>query len=328
MECKKLAQSTRPLHCGVVHGPWFAGSWFTGPWFTAGWIVLAAAVCSSPPARGQESYAQNEARLKEMTPDQKQELRRKKFRFDELSAEEQQHLRELHHSIVTDPNAEELVDTVTRYNRWLANLDASERSDLLDIKEPEKRIERIKELMRKQEERRFLAYAGNLPENDRTTIYNWLREFVAAHADEIRQRAPSFIRQRIDDAPDEAARREQLFMHWQRARRDGDMPFPRPSDLNELFEKFSPETQKTIEAAAANKLTSEPEDQRTPQRQQALEQERVGELVRMALWARYFPQISLEELLKYYAAMKSDDPRRKLVQGKEGEELRRELQRM
>ena len=117
-------------------------------------------------------------------------------------------------------------------------------------------------------------------------------------------------------------------MHWQRARRDGDMPFPRPSDLNELFEKFSPETQKTIEAAAANKMTSEPEDQRTPQRQQALEQERVGELVRMALWARYFPQISLEELLKYYAAMKSDDPRRKLVQGKEGEELRRELQRM
>ena len=108
----------------------------------------------------------------------------------------------------------------------------------------------------------------------------------------------------------------------------GDMPFPRSEDYAELFKKFSAETQKTIETSAANKLSSEPAEQRTPERQRALEQERVGELVRMALVARYFLQISLEELLKYYATMKPDDQRRKQLEGKEGEELRRELQRM
>jgi hypothetical protein len=220
------------------------------------------------------------------------------------------------------------MDTVTRYSRWLATLDSHERSTVLDIKEPEKRIERIKELMQKQEERRFLLFAGSLPAEDRTTIFDWLREFVAAHADEIYRKTPPFIRQRIDEAPDEAARREQLFIHWQRARRDSDMPFPRSEDYAELFKKFSAETQKTIEASAASKLSNEPADQRTPERQRALEQERVSELVRMARVARYFPQISLEELLKYYAAMKPDDLRRKQLEGKEGEELRRELQRM
>src|SRR4051794_39380166 len=138
-----------------------------------------------PSAARAQSYSQNEARLKEMTPDQKEDLRRKKNRFDELSIDEQRRLRDLHQSIATDPNASDLMDTVTRYSRWLATLDSTERSTLLDIKEPEKRIERIKELMHKQEERRFLFYAGNLPEKDRTTIYDWLREFVAAHADEI-----------------------------------------------------------------------------------------------------------------------------------------------
>jgi len=52
------------------------------------------------------------------------------------------------------------------------------------------------------------------------------------------------------------------------------------------------------------------------------------ELVLTARYSRYFPQVSLDELLKFYAAMKPDDQRRKQLDGKEGEELRRELQRM
>src|SRR4029078_4272008 len=66
----------------------------------------------------------------------------------------------------------------------------------------------------------------------------------------------------------------------------------------------------------------------TPERKTELERQRMEDLVRIALYSRFFPQISEDELLKFYAAMKTDDPRRKQLEGKEGWELRRELQRM
>src|SRR5262245_47494401 len=109
--------------------------------------VLASPAWHAPAASGQDSYSKNAARLKEMTADQKEELSKKKIRFNDLSSEQQQKLRDLHHSIITDPDANELSDTATRFNRWLANLDSTERSALLDIKEPDKRIARIKESM-------------------------------------------------------------------------------------------------------------------------------------------------------------------------------------
>jgi hypothetical protein len=292
-------------------------------------LVLAAALSMLPASsQADDSAAQNAERIKQMSPDQKDDLRRKKLRFDELSADEKQRLRDLHASITSDPNAGDLSDTVTRYARWLSSLEATERSTLLDIKDPEQRIARIKELMQQQEERRFRQYFSNLPEDDRKTIYKWLSEFVAKHADEIRERLPPPAKQRIADAPDDEARRRELFGSWLRSRREFNLPFFKSEDYLDLFKKFSPETQKTIESSAVNALSSDPEDQRTTERQHALQQQRVEELARTALYSRFFPQISQEELLKYYAAMKTDDPRRKQLEGKEGEDLRRELQRM
>jgi hypothetical protein len=277
---------------------------------------------------GQDDASDSAARLKQMTPEQKDDLRRKKIRFDELSAEEKQQIRDLHASITNDPNAKELSETLRLYNRWLANLDPADRSTLLDIKDPQQRIARIKELMQQQEERRFRQYFANLPEEDRKTIFKWLGEFVASHTEAIRDRLPPPDKQRLADAPNEEARRRELFGIWQRRRRELGLPFPGPDDYDRLFKDFSAETQKTIESSAANALSAESEDKRTPERQVAIQHEKVAELVRTALYSRFFPQISQEELLKYYAAMKTDDPRRKQLEGKEGEELRRELQRM
>src|SRR5262245_24292671 len=112
-------------------------------------LVLATGLSGSLPSSlfGDDSAAQNAERIKQMSPDQKDDLRRKKLRFDELSPDEKQRLRDLHASINGDPNAVDLSDTVTRYARWLSTLDATDRSTLLDIKDPEQRIARIKELM-------------------------------------------------------------------------------------------------------------------------------------------------------------------------------------
>jgi hypothetical protein len=273
--------------------------------------------------------AKNAARLSQMSAEQKEDLSRKRLRFEELSAADKQKLRDLHDSISADPNATELLDTVTRYNRWLATLDSPEKSVLLDIKDPQQRIARIKQLMQQQEERRFKQYFANLPEEDRATIYKWLGEFVSSRAKEIRERLPPPVRQRLDElVDDEPRRREMLFGSWQRWRREFSLPNPGQDEYTQLFARFSAETQRTIESSAASDLTKEPEAERTTQRQQALQRARMDELVRTALYSRFFPQISQEELLKFYAGIKSDDPRRRELDGKEGEELRRELQRM
>jgi hypothetical protein len=272
-----------------------------------------------------DSYARNAARLEQMTPEQKEDLARKKVRFDGLTAAEKQHLRDVHASITGDPNAKELSETATRYARWLTSLDPAEKAPLLDIKDPQQRIARIKELMQQQEERRFRAFAGNVPEEDRKTVYKWLGEWLVAHFDEYRERLPRDARQRIDEAPDDDARRRAMIEGWERARRP---VVPGASDYDELFKRFSSETQKYIESAAAAALAAEPEKDRTPQRQHELQQQRIEYIVQTARYSRFFAQVSQEELLKFYASMKPDDPRRERLEGKEGDELKRELQRM
>src|SRR5262245_36241832 len=291
------------------------------------WCVLASAALLAPvltrSARADDSYAQNAARLEKMNADQKEELRRKKLRFDGLNSDEQQRLRDLHTEITSDANAKELQDTARSFNRWLQTLDSAERSTLMDIKDPQERIARIKELMQQQEERRFRDYAGNLPEEDRNVISKWIGEWVMAHADEIREHLPRDFRQRIEDAPDDDSRRRALITAWQQWRQR--QLSPSTSEHNDLLQRLSSETQKTIESLVATELSKEPEEQRTRERQQALQQQRVGDIVRIALWSRTIPLVSQEELLKFYADMKTDDPRRKQLEGKEGVELRREL---
>lgn len=294
--------------------------------FRSVWIVGLLTALS--PLASADDFAANAARLEQMSAEQKEELSRKRLRFDELSASEQQRLRSLYGMIAADANADELLSTVTRYNRWLSTLEAAERSTLLDIKDPKLRIARMKELMQQQEERRFKQYFANLPSEDRQTIYKWLAEFVVRRADEIVERLPPHIRQRWHDEGDEVRRREMLFGNWQRYRREFNLPGPSQEDYDALFEQFSSETQKAVASSATSALNAEPEDQRTPQRLQALQRMRMEDIVRTAIYSRFFRQISQDELMRFYNAMKTNDPRRRMLEGKEGEELRRELQRI
>lgn len=301
---------------------WLAGLVVAACW-AAGGVARAAA---------DDSYAQRAERIARMTPEEKEELRKKKERFDALSPAEQQRIRALHAAIAADPDSQELIQTMTRYNRWLATLDPTDRYKLLDTRDPQERVARVKELLQQQEERRFRQYFANLPEEDRKTIYQWIGEFLAAQADRVRARLPEGIAHRLEHAPVDEARRRELFIAWQRWRRDFDLPAPGSEDYAALLKRFSPETQKQIEAAAQATAASESSTPRDPQqareRLRELQIRRVEELVRTALYSRFFPQVSQQELLKFYQAMKPDDPRRKLLEGKEGEELHRELQRM
>src|SRR5687767_6902602 len=77
-----------------------------------------------------EGYQERVERLQKMSPEEKEDLQRKKKRFDELPEAEKDRLRELYAAITIDPQSEALSETIRRYNRWLATLSSAQRSDV------------------------------------------------------------------------------------------------------------------------------------------------------------------------------------------------------
>ena len=287
-------------------------------WAASALCFVAICLALSGSAFGEETVAERKDRLAKMTDDQKIELQRKKERFDELSKETQEKLRNLHTVISSDPNAKELEETVRRYNQWLASLESPQRAALLSIQNPTERILRIKELMQQQEDRRFREFSYDLPEEDRKTIQRWLQDFVSRHADEIRRRLPDEAKKRIDDSPEEQ-RPVELLNAWQRFRRQLDLPYPAQEDTKELVPLLSTKAQNRIMVALPAGDAQAAAD---------TQHQRVVELIRAVNFSRFMPHVSNEELLKFYHAMKPDDPRRERLEGLEKDKLYDELRRM
>lgn len=277
-------------------------------------VVIAGTGLLVSAARGQDALQENTERLSKMSADEKAALSKKKQRFDELPPAERERLRELHVSIAQDPQAQELAGTVRRYNQWLANLGLSDRTAILDEKDPEKRIARIKELVHAQEERRFgefiRGFVEKLEPEDKDAFYKWFGDFVERHKELLIKRMPDDIRRRYKDA-DESAGRRYLMGSWsyQYRERENDTPVPSAEDLDQLIAALSPEARKPFAA---------PE----------LRQTRVITFMRAAVFSRTAPQVSKDELEKFYHKMPKDDQRRAALENLDGDTLLRELQKL
>ena len=145
----------------------------------AGWFTLAFAL---PP---DESLEARRLRLESLTAAEKEELLRKKDRFDRLSAEEQAQLRRLHDSMIREENADQLRRVMVHYCEWLATLTASQRAELRSL-DAKQRIQRIKSLLKEQDKERFQRLVEKqLPPEDLETISAWLNQFLAQHKKDI-----------------------------------------------------------------------------------------------------------------------------------------------
>ncbi|MEX2118653.1 MAG: hypothetical protein WD847_03510 [Pirellulales bacterium] len=126
-------------------------------------IVLAvAAACSLGFSDPRELIGQRREKVERMTPQEKQQLRRKLDRFQGYPPEEQQRMRDLEAALRADPEADALRQVLDRYDLWLTELSAAERHELLILEGPE-RIERIKQLR-----------GERLGEKDREAVLKWL----------------------------------------------------------------------------------------------------------------------------------------------------------
>ena len=145
-------------------------------------------------AWGEDAAAENQARLEGMTDAEKTALLQKKRRFDDLPAAEQERLREFHAALQTDPRQTELKHVLERYSSWLRMLTPLERAELTSLP-PDKRLEKIGELLHAQDAQRFRMMARGLllsPE-DLSVIQEWCDKFIDDHAQEVLDQIPDDV---------------------------------------------------------------------------------------------------------------------------------------
>jgi hypothetical protein len=274
--------------------------------------LLAAACASAPVVCADETEVQRLERLQAMSDAEKAAILGKKSRYDELGPAGQQRLRTLQDAISRDPDAKQLEETITRYNKWLANLSSPQRGAILAIADPTERIKKIKELMQKQEEDRFRLFVQEeVTRADLDTIHAWLGEFVQKNEAQITPRLRHEWQRHLESLTDEAVRRRTLVTYWQFSRRDPEMTSPSKEDFDQLLGKLSEDFRKRINAVAK----AEDRDRR------------LSELVFGAIVSRA-AQPSRDELQKFYASMPADDTRRERLEGLERDDLYRVLQQM
>ncbi|GIW93436.1 MAG: hypothetical protein KatS3mg110_1477 [Pirellulaceae bacterium] len=163
-------------------------------WLGALW--LAGIACGQDVATLREHLAK-------LSPQEKEEFLRKQQRFYALPEEQQQKLRQLHREITEAPDCRELEQVLHRYHQWLKTLQPGERAELLSLP-PERRIERIKQLLEAQELHRFRQLTkATFNDNDIRQIFDWLREYTKTHEKELLAIMPAERRKSYEERSDD-----------------------------------------------------------------------------------------------------------------------------
>jgi hypothetical protein len=261
------------------------------------WLLVIVVLCGGPSSvRAEESPAERRARVKNLSPEAKEELRLKEERFANLSESERQRLRSLHEELSKCDDSARLQGVLERYHAWLATLSSTERAKLLDLPADE-RIKRIKKTMEEQEEQRFrdLARVEKLSPADQEAIGKWLESFIDAHQAEILAATQEQWRPSEGSAGYRMALTFQLLWHW--TSEDSKMPKPSAEEVNDLVASLSPEARKPFEA----------------KHEPGVKTKLVQEWVRAAIVSRRMPlPVSTETLLKFYKEELSDQERERL----------------
>jgi hypothetical protein len=270
------------------------------------WLLVAVVSVQADDLR------QRQRRIKELTPQEKQELQRREERFRALSPGEQERLRELHRSIEQADDGEALEAVLVRYHAWLNRLRPRQRADLLDLP-PEQRIKRIRDLLETQAAERFQEFAAaQLEFEDRRAINEWLWSLLEKHEEDLLQRFSPDHRQMVERFPRSSREFRGSLYFGLRAIQPQEWDFLSPESIDVLREKLS--------AKARDALDREQD----PRKRAHL----VGEWARAAIFSRrgWQPPVSEDELMKFFNEHIAADERARL-ESLPSEQLRAELER-
>jgi hypothetical protein len=111
-----------------------------------------------------------------MSAVEKDQLLRKRDRFERLSPAEQDRLRKLDETLASDSQGEQLRSIMLRYHNWLSVLPSSQRNEIVRLP-AEERVAKIKERLAEQDEKRRQELAKeSINFSDESKIRYWLNE--------------------------------------------------------------------------------------------------------------------------------------------------------
>ena len=147
-------------------------------WHSLGLLGIMALAAIGPTAGTAEGISARRARIEQMSAAEKQLLREKKDRFDQLTEHEQDKLRLIHNQLEGDPDSERLTRVMENYFEWLKTLSPGQRAELLELGVDE-RIARVKFFHQEQQSQYFRRLiATQLPAADGRAMFAALERAV------------------------------------------------------------------------------------------------------------------------------------------------------
>lgn len=119
-------------------------------WLVAGCLFVLVAVRSNSENAEDADMRRNRERIEAMARTDRDRLRHNQSEFQQLTAQDERRLRELHNAVSSD---ERLERTLSRWHDWLATLTIEQRENVLSAKTPQERMEIVRNLRREQHER-------------------------------------------------------------------------------------------------------------------------------------------------------------------------------
>lgn len=278
-------------------------------------IVAVIAAHSMTMCEATESTAARHRRLKEMSATEQQELRQEQARLARLTATERQRLRGLSEQLASASDGDRLREIMLRYSAWLRTLNASQRTALLGLP-AEKRVAEIKALREQQERQRFQEmFDYKLQPNDQKALLAWVSRLIARDEDQVLQRLSPLQRERLQRIEDKTRRYAMMAAMYRfqvgQNKRLFELLKSTSDDIDQLAKSLSP---------PARDMLDEPRS--AEQREHLLQN-----WVRAALESRVRPDISKDELLRFFNEQLSVEQRERL-ESLPRERMRLEMQRM
>ncbi len=204
-------------------------------------VLLGLMVVSFPASaramNANESPAteQDKDKVKNISAEKKDELNRKRKRFENQSPNQKALLREFNREIENHEDSEHLTTVMNNYTEWLRTLPGADRAELLDLPANE-RIERIKELKAlPREDYVREAFGGNVQFESIVSIFRWVQKFVDHREAELIGHLSDRQKDLIKQNPD--LTRKTIFEHFQKT-----------EDLTDILALVSDEERKSFDA--------------------------------------------------------------------------------
>lgn len=135
-----------------------------------------------------ETINDRRLRLGDMQPEQIEALKRSQEKFEELTEDRKRAAADFHQQLLNRENKNQLAQTMVAYYDWLKSLPPTQRTDVLDEVDLDKRIEMIAERIEWQNLKKFgKAGATMLPAYDAEPFFKWYEGFLKQKKSKIQK---------------------------------------------------------------------------------------------------------------------------------------------